>query len=624
MAFYRILHTGVLLLACYTGMAVLAGSTAWAGHGYALWGDLKYPAGFTHFDYTNPAAPKNGELKLVSNLRYSTFDKYNPFTIKGSPPAYLSSLLFDSLLVGSGDEVASAYGLLADDVAVAADGRSVIFHIHPQARFHNGSPVLAKDVQHSFAQYMGEHTAPSYKVVLQDIAGIDTVDERTIRFRFKKTNRELPLTIGSLPIFSHEWGAGKPFNEIITDTPIGSGPYRIGKVDFGKDIGYERDPHYWAKDLNVNRGAWNFNRISIRIYADNTAKLEALKAGEFDAMQFFSAGDWTRRTTGKLFSKGTLTKTTFQHRQPAGFQSYVLNTRKPLLQDRRVRQALGLAVDYEWMNRQMFYNNYVRINGLFSNTDCAATGTPSPAELALLEPWRKQLPTEVFGAMTQPPITQGTRNGQPQSLRSNLKQAQTLLKAAGWRVQDGVLTNPQGQKMELEFLASSEGAARVVSPWARNLAKLGIQLTFRAVDFSLYQQRLRNFDYDIISLAFGGTHNPGQEYAEMFGSAAADMPDSGNYTGVKSPAADAIIEKLVAASTRDEMLTACRALDRIIAHGHYLVPQWASTNYRVVYNQHKLAYPAAGMPPYAGLEGWIMQAWWLKPSANTDKDAQTQ
>lgn len=588
---------------------------AWAAHGYALWGELKYPPGFSHFEYVNPQAPKGGELRLASPFRTSTFDKYNPFTLRGSAPAYLSTLMFDSLLAGSLDETGAAYGLLAESVTVSPDRRSATFVLRPEARFHHGRPVLAADVKHSFDILMGPHTSPAWKTVLQDVEGLDVLGERTVRFRFKLPNRELPLTVGGLPVFSRDWGneidpatgERKTFDKVVMDIPLGSGPYRIGPVRFGRDITYVRDPDYWARDLPVRRGSVNFDRITIKIYRDNTARLEALKAGEFDLMRFFSAGDWARRVTGRRFNSGELVKAEFRHSLPTGFQSYVLNTRRPPLDDIRVRQALGLALDYEWMNRQMFYNSYQRVQGLFGNTACSAEGEPSAGELALLDPWRAQLPEAVFGPMFTPPRTDGD-----QTLRGNLRQAQTLLRAAGWTVSNGRLRNAQGQAMELEYLDSNEAGARVVTPWARNLEKLGISLRFRPVDFALYQQRMRNFDYDVISLAFGGTHTPGTEYADLFGSEAAATEDSSNYAGVRSPAADAIIDRMVAADNQADFLVACRALDRVISHGHYLIPQWSATTHRMVYNAWRLQLPES-MPPYATGEEWAMFTWWSKP-----------
>ena len=585
-------------------------SGAWAAHGYALWGDLKYPAGFAQFDYANGNAPKGGELRLVSNLRVSTFDKYNPFTIKGTAPAYLSGLMFDTLLVGSLDETAAGYGLLAEDVDVAADGLSATFRLRKEARFHNGDSVLARDVKHSFDTLIGPFTSPAYKSLLEDVVGVDVVDATTVRYRFKKPNRELPLTVGGLPVFSHRWGEeggkAKPFDQVVMDIPIGSGPYKIGPVVFGKDITYVRDPNYWARDLNVRRGSANFDRIVVKIYKDNTARLEALKAGEFDLMRFFSAGDWARRVTGRKFDSGELVKAEFKHRLPTGFQSYVLNTRRPKLQDARVRQALGLALDYEWMNRQMFYGAYQRVQDLFGNTDCQATGEPSAEELALLAPWRAQVPAAVFGPMAVPPRTDGDN-----SLRNNLRQAQKLLKDAGWEYRDGALRNAKGEAFELEYLDSAETGVRTVAPWVRNLEKIGVKLNFRPVDFALYQQRLQKFEFDITSIAYGGTHNPGQEYADLFGSKAADTEDSGNFSGIKNPAVDALVAGITGAKRKQDLVPACRALDRVIMHSHILVPQWSAGTHRLAYNAWRLDKPAQ-MPPYAQGEGWAIDLWWAK------------
>ena len=589
----------------------LCSAPALAASAYALWGDLKYPPGFSHFEYVNANAPKGGALRLVSNQRASTFDKYNPFTIKGSAPAYLADLMFDSLLAGSLDETAAGYGLLAEDVTVSPDGLSATFVLRDQARFHNGDPVLAADVKHSFDVLMGPFTSPGYKTLLEDVAGIEVLGERSLRYRFKKPNRELPLTVGGLPVFSRKWGMengkAKPFDQVVMDLPIGSGPYKIGPVRFGKDITYVRDPAYWAKDLNVRRGMANFDRITVKIYKDNTAKLEALKAGEFDLMRFFSAGDWARRVNGKRFASGELVKGEFQHRLPSGFQSYVINVRRDKFKDVRVRQALGLAMDYEWMNRQMFYNAYQRVTGLFGNTDCQASGLPGPQELAILEPWRKQIPEAVFGPMSTPPRTDGSN-----SLRENLRRARDLLAQAGWKVQNyGVLRNARGEAMTIDYLDSNEGGARVISPWARNLEKLGIQLNYRAVDFALYQQRLNRFEFDVTTIAYAGTHNPGQEFADMFGSKAAVTEDSGNLAGVSSPAVDAIIMRMTSAKTKAELLPACQALERVISHSHYLVPQWTAATHRMAFNDRRLARPAQ-TPPYSTGEGWAIYTWWAR------------
>ena len=591
-------------------LLLIIARSASAAPGYSVWGDFKYPPGFTHFDYVNPQAPKGGELKLVAGSRISTFDKYNPFTLKGTAPSFLADLLFEGLLTGSMDEIGVGYGLLAEDVEVAADGLSAIFRLRPQARFHNGDRVSAADVKHSYETLISKYAAPAYASVLVDVAGCDVLDDRSVRFRFRKRDRQLPLVVGGLPVFSTKWGVdggkAKTFDQVVNDIPIATGPYKIGPVRPGKDITYVRDPSYWARDLPVRRGMNNFDRITVKIYRDNTAQLEALKAGEFDLMLFFSAGDWSRRLNGPRIDRGQLVKSPFQHRTPDGFQSYVLNERLPKFQDRRVRMALELAMDYEWMNRQLFYGAYQRVNGLFGNTDCQATGLPGPDEMALLEPWKKDLPAAVFG-----PAAQSPRTDRDNGLRENLRAARDLLQKAGWEIKDGALRNAKGEPLVIDYLDSNDGGARTVTPWARNLEKLGVQLKHRAVDFALYQQRLSKFEFEITTLNYPGTNSPGQEFADMFGSRAALMDDSGNLSGASNPAIDAIIARMTSATTKADLLPACRALERVITHSHYLIPQWTAGTHRLAFNDRKLARPQQ-MPPYSPGENWVIYTWWAK------------
>jgi microcin C transport system substrate-binding protein len=392
---------GLLIL-----VALWGAGPVWAAHAYAQFGDIKYAAGFANFDYVNPAAPKGGEISLVPPTRLSNFDKYNPFTLKGSAPPNLNGLVFESLLTGTLDEPTTAYGLLAEDVTVAPDKLSAVFRLNPKAKFHNGDPVLAADVKHSFDRITSKEAAPQYRTIFGEVSGVAVVDERTVRFDFKRVNAELPLIAGSLPVFSRKWGNGKPLDQIVTDTPIGTGPYRIGKVNFGKDINYERDPGYWAKDLNVRRGLFNFDRITFKIYKDNTAQLEAFKAGEFDYIQAFIAREWARAYTGKQFDKGELIKKELKHGNAGDFQGFLFNTRRDKFKDVRVRQAIALAMDYEWMNRQLFYNAYTRVRGYFVASDFEAKGKPGPEELALLEPLRAKLPPAVFtDDVPLPPVT---------------------------------------------------------------------------------------------------------------------------------------------------------------------------------------------------------------------------
>jgi microcin C transport system substrate-binding protein len=600
----------------------LCGPGAWAAPGYSVWGQFKYPPDFKHFDYVNPAAPKGGELRMVAGSRISTFDKYNPFTLKGNAPSFLGDLLFEGLLTSPMDEIGVGYGLLAEDIEVPPDLLSATFRIRPQARFHNGDPVRASDVKYSFDTLISPQAHPSYTTLLADVAGCDVIDERTVRFRFKKKDRQLPLVVGGIPIFSPKWGMEngktKPFDQIIMDTPIGTGAYKIGPVRFGRDITYVRDPDYWGRDLPARRGMNNFDRITVKIYRDNTAQLEALKAGEFDLMQFFSAGDWTRRLNGRRIASGELVKKEFEHRLPDGFYSFVLNLRLPKYHDRRVRMALELALDYEWMNFHLFRGSYVRVKGVFGNTDCEANGRPSPAEVALMEPFRASLPTDAFATMAVPPRTDGQN-----SLRGNLIQAQALLKEAGWSFRDGALRNAQGEPFVIEFLDSTEArGATTTAAWRRALGKLGISFQLREVDFALWQQRLESNNFDMLGISFPGTHFPGADYADLFGSKAADLPGSGNYGGIKNPAIDALIARLTEVDHRDDFLATCRALDRVIAHGHYMVPAWTARSRRIAYSDWALQRPAV-IPPYPP-EGvpymnWFMLTWWARNPDNGAK-----
>ncbi len=335
----------------------LTGPT-WAGHAYAQFGDIRYPAGFAHFAYVNPQAPKGGHIVLVAPTRQSNFDKYNPFTLKGSAPPSMLRMVFDTLLVGTMDEPTTAYGLLASDVQVAADRMSVVFQIHPQARFHNGDPVLAEDVRHSFVRLTSKQAAPQYRTYFGEVKAATVLGERTIRFDFVRPNSELPLIVGGLPVFSRKWGlegqTHKPLDQMVMDMPIASGPYRIGPVQFGKDITYVRDPAYWARDLNVRKGQFNFDRITYKIYKDSTAQLEAFKAGEFDYMQSFIAREWARAFTGRAFDKGDLVKAELKSSNAGDFQGFLFNLRRDKFKDVRVRQAIALAMNFEWLNRQLF------------------------------------------------------------------------------------------------------------------------------------------------------------------------------------------------------------------------------------------------------------------------------
>ena len=584
-------------------LGALAGP-ALAAHGLA-WGDTpKYPPGFAHFDYVNPDAPKGGTLNLAG---YGSFDKLNPFTLRGLPAAGLGTLMFETLAEASDDEPFSMYGLLADDIRFADDGLSITFHLNPRARFWNGDPVTAEDVRHSFDVLTGKLAHPRFRQYFADVARAVVVDSATVRFEFRRRNHELHMIIGmQLPVFSRKWGGQLPFDRVVQDEPLTSGPYRIERFDWGKVIAYRRDPNYWARDLNVRRGMFNFDRVVYKYFKDETARLEGFKAGEFDWVAENSAKNWARGHVGRHYDSGEIVKQQFRHSNSAGMQGFVLNTRRPEFADVRVRHALALAMDFEWMNRQVFYGQYVRTRSYFTNSEMEAKGLPSAAELALLEPLRAKLDPAVFGEAVMPPTTDP-----PSSLRQNLRRALALLAQAGWNVDDdGVLRNAQGQAFDFEILTYSKGLERVAVPWARNLEKLGIAAHLRVTDPALYQKRTDEFDFDVAIHLYAASQTPGNELLERFTSAAADEKGSDNLAGIRDPAVDAIVQRLLSSRTRAELVTAARALDRVLRAGWYLVPHFYAPSHRVAWRA-RLAHPDT-LPLYYAAETWLLKTWWEK------------
>jgi len=594
----------LFLRAALTVCAACVAPAGWAAHAYAQFGDIKYPAGFTHFGYVNPDAPKGGEIRMVPPTRPSNFDKFNPFTLRGTAPYGLGLLLVESLLTGNAEEPTTAYGLLADDVAVAPDRLSATFHLNDKARFHDGAPVEAADVVHSFTQLTGKLAAPQYRTIYAEVKSVTAVSGRVVRFDFLTPNPELPLVVGGMPVFSRAWGQGKPFDKIVSEVPIGSGPYKIANPAMGRDITYVRDPAYWGASLPSRKGQFNFDRVSFKIYLDETSRFEGLKAGEFDFLREFISRNWARQYTGKAFTSGELVKRAFENRNPGDFQGYVFNLRSPKFQDVRVRRAIGLAMDFEWMNRQLFYGLYKRVNGYFPNSDFHAEGAPKPDELALLEPLRAKLKPEVFGPVPLSPST-----APPGSLRENLRQAQALLREAGWTYRDGALRNARGEAFTMEFLNDQPSLVRIVGPFQKALEKLGITMTYRIVDFSLGKQKMDAFDFEITTLRLPGSTAPGGELLELFGSKAATTPGSSNVWGIADPAVDALLQKVVTAKTRHELSAAMRALDRVLTHGYYSVPQYYGDAFLIGYRPRPFVLPAT-VPPYYQPDTWALSTWW--------------
>jgi microcin C transport system substrate-binding protein len=582
-----------------------AAPPARAEHAFSLYGTPKYPPGFTHFDYVNPDAPKDGVLYLANPDRRTSFDKFNPFSLKGVAAAGVSTLMFETLAVGNADEVTTMYGLLADDMQLSPDRMAMTFHINPKARFNNGDPVTAADVKYSYDTLLA-YGAPQFKSVFADVQQCAVVDAQTVRFDFKTKNHELPLIVGGVPVFSRKWAPGVRFDNIQLTPPIGSGPYLIDKFDVGRSISYRRNPAYWASELPTRKGMYNFARIQYRFYSDDVARLEAFKAGEFDVMIEYSAKNWTRNYRGPKFDSGAIVKRDFVHSNGAGMQGFVMNLRRPQFQDLRVRQALILALDYEWLNRQLFYQQYKRIYSYFNNSEMAATGVPQGEELALLRSLQAaglKLDPAVFGPAPVPPSTTP-----PGSLRANLLQARSLLEQAGWTYRDGALRNAGGEQFRFEILDEPGAMSRVISAYVRNLAKLGIAAEQRTADNALLAKRMDDFDFDMTSIRFPDIASPGNEMFDMFGSKAADQQGSNNAWGLKDPAVDRIVEALVAADTRPKLNAAARALDRVLLHKAITVPHWYSSTHRIAY-ANRFGMPAKP-PLYYQADPYVISTWW--------------
>lgn len=585
----------IILLFCLPANSVAVPAM---GMGYAP----KYPASYKHFDYVNPAAPKQGNLTMMG---LGTFDSLNPYLLKGISAGGLGSLVFESLLEKSLDEPFSEYGLVADDFYLADDELSVTFHINPLARFSNGDAISAADVKYSFDTLMSKEAHPQFRVYYADVKSATVIDDLTIRFDFKNINRELHMIIGEIPIFSKKWAGDLPFDKSADNNPVASGPYIVEKSDRGKSINYLKNPDYWAKDLPVRNGMFNYDRITYKYYKDSTIALEAFKAGEFDFFFENYSKRWARSHNGPRYESGEVVKTQLTHKNNAGMQGFAFNTRRDKFKDVRVRRALSLAYDFEWANDKLFYNQYVRADSYFSNSELAAQGLPEGKELALLEKYRDQLPAEVFTSQWRPATTIA-----PDSLRNNLIQARDLLAEAGWNIQDGVLKNEKGEVFKLDILLVQNGFDRIIAPYAHNLKKLGIETSYRKVDSSLYKRRMDTFEFDMVVNSFPSSVSPGNELMNMFHSSSAEMKGSRNMPGITSPVVDALVLEIIQAKDREQVVIASRALDRVLLFGEYLVPNWYINVHRVAY-WNKFGIPDT-QPLYYDPTVWLLKAWWIK------------
>ena len=602
---------GLLLSICATAVWAAPVETGTWQHGLSAYLPPKYSREYQHFEYVNPAAPKGGLLRLGNPDRRTSIDKLNPFTIKGVAPAAMMMFMFESLCSFSMDEPQAMYGLLAESMLVAPDLSSISFRLHPLARFSNGDPVTAEDVADSFTRQRGKLILPTYAGPLAGVERVVIVDGRTVRFDLKERSVEALFSLGYMRIFSKKWGAGKPLSEIVEEPPIASGPYTIAKLQMPSRIEFKRNPQYWAQDLPVRRGHFNFDRIVYRMYKDLDVKREAFKAGEFDITRELAARAFVRIHKGPKWDDGRIVKKAWPVDTGSMLQAFDFNLRKPKFQDIRVREAIMRAWDFEAYNR---YGTFTRANSIFNNTVFAAKGEPSADELKLLEPYRDQLPKEVFG----PPFRAPRNDTHPNALRENLKRAAELLAEAGWKIAaDGVLRNANGDAFTIEFLEPSQLGR--FTEFEINLKKLGIQYTERLVDFSLYRRRLETFDFEMIIIVEGKFTIPNPiDLRNIYGSAGADAPGSNAYRGVKSPAVDALIERINSAANIDELLAASRALDRVIMWNHWQIPQLFTTAEPTSY-WNKFGIPKVqaryfqiDSMPNVNSQPWPLWTWWDK------------
>lgn len=566
-----------------------------------LHGDAKYGqpgTTFKHFDYVNPDAPKGGSLRMAAS---GTFDSLNPYTNKGTPVTGIG-LVYDTLMTQSRDEPFSLYPLIAESAEKAGDNSSITFNLNPRARFHDGKAITANDVKYTF-ELLTQKGHPFYRSYYSEVESVTALSDRRVRFNFKHANNpELPFILSELPVLpKHYWELEEnDFSSASLKAPLGSGPYQVINVDGGRSITYHRVKDYWAQDLPVNVGRYNFDEISYDYYRDEHVALQALKAGEYDLRYENVAKNWATAYDVPAVHRGDLILATIPTRNPAPIQGFAFNLRRDSFQDPLVRRAIGYALDFEWLNRNLFHNSYIRSQSYFGNSGMEASGIPEGEELKLLQPWRNQLPEKLFTEPYTLPVTDGSGNIRPQ-----LQKALTLLKSAGWSLDKNRLVNNQGQPLKIELLIAQPSLERVALPFKKNLEQMGIELNIRTVDLSQYINRIRDFDYDMIVVGYGQSASPGNEQTGFWGSKAADTKGSRNYMGIQSPVVDAMIANVINAGSREELTTAVKALDRVLLWGEYLIPQWYYPYDRIAHSSRLLR------PETDPLYSTDIYTWWI-------------
>ncbi|MBX2832088.1 MAG: extracellular solute-binding protein [Rhodospirillales bacterium] len=575
-------------------------------HGISLYGDLKYGPNFHHFDYVNPDAPKGGTL-IQSTI--VAFDTLNPFTLKGTSAAGLG-LIYDSLMVASSDEPYAMYGLIARSIEVPNDRSFAIFHLDPRARFQDGSEITADDVVFSY-EVLVEKGSPVYRQYFSQIEAAEALDELTVKFTFKPgINRETPMTAAGIPIMPKSFWEGKDFSKTTFEIPVGSGAYKVASIEAGRRITYERVKDYWAADFPVNRGQSNFDTIRYDTYLDPEVERQAFLAGEYMLRSEHSSRDWNTAYDTPAVQRGDIQKEFMPDNLPVGMQAYVLNNRLPMFSDWRVRKALQYGFDFQWLSQAMFYGAYKRTDSYFVNSELASRGVPSGDELALLEPYRDQLPADLFTKpFTLPDFD--AQNGR----RNALREAMTLLNEAGWEVRDKVLVNKEtGQPFRFEIIIRQPGLEKIALVMKSRLKQLGVEMDIRLIDTGQWVNRIQAFDFEVTTFWWTQALTPGNEQRIFWSSEAADQAGSRNFAGIKNPVVDAMIDKVASADSWHELVTATRALDRVLLWGYYVIPQYYLGGDRLVW------WNIFGRPDTIPLKGESIMRWWIDP----DKAAKLQ
>lgn len=579
-------------------------------HGLSTFGDLKYGPHFQHLDYVNPDAPKGG--RLSSNgpgfTRYNqndfTFDSLNTFILKGRAPANMDQLCFDSLMARAYDEPDAVYGLIARSVEVSDDRLTYRFNLRPEARFQDGTPITADDVVFSLLT-LRDKGHPQISETIKPLENVTAEGKSRVILHFAKgSSRSLPLFVVTLPILSKAWYATRDFEATTLDRPPGSGPYRIGNFDAGRFIEFERVKDYWAKHLPIRRGTHNFDIIRYEMYRDRAVAFEAFKAGQYLLREEFTARTWFTEYNFPALQHGHVVKVVLPDGRPSGLQGWFFNTRRAQFKDPRVRQAIGLAFDFEWTNKTLFYDAYKRTQSYFENSGMRAEGVPGPEELALLEPFRGKVPDTVFGPAVSPDVTDGSGRD-----RAPLRKAADLLTRAGWISKNGALQNAAGERLQIEFLQDEAFWERVLGPYVQNLKLLGIDATIRTIDASQFQSRVSDFDFDVVPRRMSQDPTPDDSIRNLYASSQASVKGSQNYAGINDPVVDQLIDHVLNATTRHEMEIAGRALDRVLRAGFYIVPHWFLPAHRVgmwdVYDRP--ATPAL-------YDRQLEATWWVEPA----------